>query len=242
MGSIGAIPIPFPKSFTEQKEIAKALRDADDLIKSIGELIDKKRLIMQGAMQKLLTGKARLPGFSEKWKVKQLGEIAHIKTGKRNNQDKVEDGKYPFYVRSDTVEHINSYSYDCEAILVPGEGRIGSILHYIRGRFDVHQRVYAITQFSPEVSGKYVFFYMKVYFGAHAMQNSVKAAVDSLRLPTFQNFEILLPPTTDEQTAIATILSDMYSEIDILDNYRNKIIGIMQGMMQELLTGKTRFV
>jgi type I restriction enzyme S subunit len=242
MGSIGAIPIPFPKSITEQKEIAKALRDADDLINSIGQLIDKKRLVMQGAMQKLLTGKARLPGYSAKWKVKQLGEIAHIKTGKRNNQDKVEDGKYPFYVRSDTVEHINSYSYDCEAILVPGEGRIGSILHYIRGRFDVHQRVYTITQFSPEVSGKYVFFYMKVYFGAHAMQNSVKAAVDSLRLPTFQNFEISLPPTTDEQTAIATILSDMYSEIDILDNYRNKTIGIMQGMMQELLTGKTRFV
>ena len=72
---------------------------------------------------------------SKEWEVKRLGEVADIKTGKRNNQDKQEDGAFPFFVRSETVERINSYSHDCEAILIPGEGNIGSIFHYIVARF-----------------------------------------------------------------------------------------------------------
>jgi len=174
--------------------------------------------------------------------VKRLGEIAHIKTGSRNNEDKSEDGEYPFFVRSEVVERINSYSHDCEAILVPGEGRIGDIFHYINGRFDVHQRVYAITQFKPTVSAKFVHLYMAMNFGAWAMQNTVKATVNSLRLPTFQTFELLVPPTKDEQSAIAAALSDMDAEIAALEARRDKTRALKQAMMQELLTGKTRLV
>ena len=107
----------------------------------------------------------------------ELGDVANIKTGSSNNEDKVEDGQYPFFVRSEVVERINTYSHDCEAILVPGEGRIGSIFHYICGRFDVHQRVYAITQFKADISAKFVHLYMSKNFGAWAMQNTVKATV-----------------------------------------------------------------
>ncbi len=171
-----------------------------------------------------------------------MGEIAHIKTGSRNNEDKIEDGAHPFFVRSPHVERINTYSHECEAILVPGEGNIGKIFHYINGRFDVHQRVYAITQFLPDVSGKYVYLYMDMNFGAHAMQNSVKATVDSLRLPTFQNFEIVMPPTIEEQTAIATVLSDMDTEIAALETRLAKTRSLKQGMMHKLLTGKIRLV
>ena len=214
----------------------------DSLIRSLDQLITKKRDIQQATMQQLLTGQRRLPGFSGEWKVKRLGEIANIKTGSKNNQDKIEDGEYPFYVRSATVERINSYSHDCEAILVPGEGGIGSIFHYINGRFDVHQRVYAITNFSDDVSGKYVHLYMSTRFGAHAMQNSVKATVDSLRLPTFLVFEVLLPPTKEEQVAIAGVLTDMNTELATLEARRDKARQIKQGMMQELLTGRIRLL
>lgn len=239
---IAPLPIAVPPNLAEQEAITEALSDADALIESLEQLLTKKRHIKQGAMQDLLTGEKRLPGFSMEWKVKRLGDIAHIKTGARNNQDKVEDGEYPFFVRSATVERINSYSHDCEAILVPGEGGIGSIFHYINGRFDVHQRVYAITQFAPTVTGKYVYLYMMVHFGAHAMQNSVKATVDSLRLPTFQEFEVVLPPTVEEQSAIATILSDMDAELASLEEQLTKATAIKQGMMQELLTGRIRLV
>jgi len=237
---LASYTVSFPPSKAEQEAIAEALSDADALIGSLQQLIAKKRAIKQGAMQELLTGKKRLPGFSGEWEVKRLVEIAHIKTGSRNNQDKLEDGEYPFFVRSATVERIGSYSHDCEAILVPGEGDIGNIFHYIDGRFDVHQRVYAITRFSSDVLGKYVYLYMTVRFGAHAMQNSVKATVDSLRLPTFQEFEIRLPPSVDEQTAIATVLSDMDAEIETLVTRLAKTRALKQGMMQALLTGRIR--
>jgi type I restriction enzyme S subunit len=229
-------------TLAEQEAIAGALSDADAWIESLEQLIAKKRQIKQGAMQELLTGKRRLPGFSGQWEKKRLGDVANVKTGSKNNEDKVEDGEFPFFVRSDTVERINTFSHDCEAILVPGEGRIGDIFHYISGRFDVHQRVYAITRFVETVSPRFLYFYLKKSFGVWAMQNTVKATVDSLRLPTFTCFEMKLPSSLQEQTSIATVLSDMDTEIGSLESKLAKAREIKQGMMQELLTGKIRLV
>lgn len=228
--------------FAEQQAIAEALSDADALIESLEQLLAKKRQVRQGAMQELLTGKRRLSGFSGEWEERRLGELARIKTGERNNQDKVEGGEYPFFVRSATVERINSFSHDCEAVLVPGEGGIDSIFHYVRGRFDVHQRVYAITEFVPEAHGKFIYFYMAEKFGAHAMQNSVKATVDSLRLPTFQSFEMKIPGARDEQAGIALVLSDLDEEVTALEAKRDKARAVKVGMMQRLLTGRIRLV
>jgi len=241
LGPIADIRLPVPP-IPEQRAIAAALSDVDALLGGLDRLVAKKRDLKQAAMQQLLTGQTRLPGFSGEWAVKRLGDVAHIKTGSRNNEDKVEDGGYPFFVRSEIVERINSYSHDCEAILVPGEGRIGEIFHYINGRFDVHQRVYAITQFKPPMCARFVHSYMSLRFGTWALQNTVKATVDSLRLPTFQTFEMHVPPTNEEQTAIADVLCDMDAELAALEQRREKTRDLKQAMMQELLTGKTRLV
>ena len=240
LSRIRKFKLAMPKSHDEQNQIAECLREADHLLGELDLLVTKKRLIKQAAMQELLTGKRRLPGFEGEWEVKRLGDVAHIKTGSRNNEDKNEDGEYPFFVRSDNVERINSYSYECEAILVPGEGRIGEIFHYVNGRFDVHQRVYAIAQFKQGISGKFVHSYMAMNFGAWAMQNTVMATVDSLRLPTFKTFEMLIPPTEDEQAAIAAVLSEMDAALAALEARRDKTRELKQGMMQELLTGRIR--
>jgi len=142
----------------EQRRITAVLSDTDALIAAIEKLIAKKRAIKQGAMQELLTGKRRLSGFSGEWEEKKLVDVAlDIKTGKRNNEDKTENGKYPLFVRSQQIQRINEYSYNCEAILVPGEGNIGQIFHYINGKFDCHQRVYKISEFVG-VNAKYIFF------------------------------------------------------------------------------------
>jgi len=227
--------IPLPPTKAEQAVIATALSDADALINSLEKLIAKKRNIKQGAMHKLLQTK-------EGWEVKKLGEIAEIYTGNKNNQDKVENGLYPFFVRSQTIERINTYSFDGEAILIPGEGNIGKIFHYINGKFDYHQRVYKISDFKEGYFGKYIYRYISEYFGRHAMENSVKATVDSLRLPTFQIFEIPFPPTLEEQVEIATILSDMDAEINALETKLEKYKNVKLGMMQNLLTGRIRLV
>ncbi|MEH8173511.1 restriction endonuclease subunit S [Aeromonas veronii] len=249
--------IALPIDVKEQTAIANVLSDSDALIDALEQLIAKKQAIKNATMQQLLTGRTRLPAFAlrpdgtpkgykpselgdipEDWEVSRLGELAHIKTGSKNNQDKVSDGNYPFFVRSENIERINSFSYDCEAILIPGEGGVGSIYHYIVGKFDAHQRVYVIREFI-RCLGKYVYFQMKNSFGSHAMENSVKATVDSLRLPTFECFTLLLP-SIEEQTAIATILSDMDNELQALTQKLEKARALKQGMMQQLLTGKIR--
>jgi type I restriction enzyme S subunit len=175
----------------------------------------------------------------EDWEKTRLGEITSINTGKKNNQDKSDDGIYPFYVRSQDVERINSFSYDGEAILIPGEGRIGSVYHYINGKFDYHQRVYKISDFN-NVLGKYIYYYMKEFFYKHAMENSVKATVDSLRLPTFENFIINHPNNKKEQKAIAEVLSDTDNLITTLQKLIDKKEKIKKGAMKKLLTGKER--
>ena len=234
------LPIYGPKDISEQQAIAEALNDIDGLIAVLDKKIAKKRLIKQGAMQQLLTGKKRLPGFTDSWVEKKLGAISHIKTGSCNGDQAIENGKYPFFVRSQKVYAIDSYSYDGEAILVPGEGSIGSIFHYINGKFDYHQRVYKISDFADNVYGKYIFFYMSRYFGEYALSLTVKATVDSLRLPTFEEFVICLPMDIKEQQAIAAILSDMDNELADLEAKRDKYRLLKSGMMQKLLTGQIR--
>ena len=237
--NIASIRILLPP-IEEQKRIAEALGDVDKLIAALDKKIAKKKLIKQAAMQQLLTGKKRLQGFSEEWETRKLGEISQIKTGKRNGDEQTEHGKYPFFVRSSVIARIDSYSFDGEAILVPGEGGIGNIFHYINGKFDYHQRVYKISDFADFVCGKYIYYYMQRYFGEYAMSLTVKATVDSLRLPTFEEFKVDLPINIKEQQAIANVLSDMDEEILDLERKRDKYQLLKNGMMQKLLTGQIR--
>lgn len=226
------LPILLPP-LPEQEKIAEVLSDIDELIESSQKLIDKKKDLKTAAMQKLLTPK-------EDWSCYKLGDCTDICTGKENNENKTETGLYPFFVRSDKIERINSYAYDGEAILIPGEGGIGKIFHYINGKFNYHQRVYKISNFKF-INGKYSYYYMKVYFGKYALSNTVKATVDSLRLDTFEKF-VIKSPSLDEQQQTAQTLSDMDSEIEALEKELSKYKDLKTGMMQELLTGKKRLV
>ena len=232
------IPIP---PLSEQRRIASALMKVDALISNLDKLIQKKQAIKKGAMQELLTGKKRLPGFEGEWKVIRLGDVADIKTGSSNVQDADPSGSYPFFIRSEHVEKSNKYIFDSEAILIPGEGRIGEIFHYINGKFDCHQRVYAVSNFRW-VNAVFVLFYMKYKFKEHALSQTAKATVDSLRLPTIKSFEMYIPTDISEQRAIAHVLSTMDSDISALETKRDKYRQIKQGMMRDLLTGRIRLV
>ena len=124
-----------PPSIAEQNRIADALEAIDNMLYKLDEAIEKKRQIKEGLMQQLLTGRARIPKYSHSnWKKVKLGDIARICTGKRNGDEQNESGLYPFFVRSQTVFRIDTYSFDGEAILVPGEGGIGKIFHYVNGK------------------------------------------------------------------------------------------------------------
>lgn len=231
--------IPIPKSAVEQQKIASILSTWDKAIELKEKLIEQKKEQKKGLMQRLLTGEVRLPGFDGEWQEVALGEITDISTGKKDNQDKVEYGKYPFFVRSENVERINSYSFDGEAILIPGDGRIGQIYHYIVGKFDYHQRVYKISDFSEISSGKFIYFYLSQFFHKEAMRYSAKATVDSLRLPMLTGMKIKLPALA-EQNEIVGVLNIVDKEISLLEENLIYLKRQKQGLMQLLLTGKVR--
>lgn len=258
---VNKMPLGLPANHKEQTLIATALSDIDTLISELEKLINKKQAIKTATMQQLLTGKTRLPQFAlhadgtkkgykqselgeipEDWEIDKIGNVVSITTGDKNTQDKVTDGLYPFFVRSQQVEKINSFSFDGEAVLTAGDGvGTGKIFHYINGKFDFHQRVYLMHNFFEKLDGYYFYIFFSNHFYERIMSMTAKSSVDSVRREMIADMPIILP-TKQEQTAIAKILSDMDSEIQALEKRLVKTRQIKQGMMQELLTGKTRLL
>ena len=109
-----------------------------------------------------------LGSFDFSWEQRKAKEICSIGTGKSNTQDQVDDGKYPFYIRSDVPVRSNKYLYDCEAVITIGDGNIGKVFHYVNGKFDLHQRCYKMTDFK-DIWGKYFFYYFSTKFYDRAM-------------------------------------------------------------------------
>ena len=237
------IRVPLPPSTVEQEAIAGALADADAWIESLEQLIAKKRQIKQGAMQELLTGKRRLPGFSGEWRFVPISEVAEITTGSRNTQDSVTDGAFPFFVRSQKVERIDSYSFDGEAVLTAGDGvGTGKVFHYVNGKFDAHQRVYRLANFDKRINGYFFYLYFSIHFYSRIMQMTAKSSVDSVRREMIADMLVPLTPSKDEQNQVASVLLEMDSEVSELENKLTKARRIKASMMQELLTGRIRLV
>ena len=174
----------------------------------------------------------------EDWSLEPIKDFASITTGGSDTQDKIDDGAYPFYVRSRNIERINKYSYDGEAILTSGDGvGVGKIFHYVNGKFDFHQRVYNIYNYRYNVDGKYLFFQFSTNFYNRVMSMTAKSSVDSVRREMITDMKIPLPPLP-EQKAIAEVLSDTDDLIQALEKQIAKKRSIKQGVMQELLTPK----
>ncbi len=235
---ISSVDVSYPEK-PEQERIVGVLDVWDEYIEKLEQKIALKEQLKKGLMQQLLTGKRRLPGFKKDWQAVKLGNISRIKTGGKDNQNKITDGLHPFFVRSPQIERINSYCFDGEAILVPGEGNIGKIFHYINGKFDYHQRVYGITHFADNVSGRYIYYFFVKNFARQAEKHSVKATVDSLRLPTFSNFIINLP-SLDEQVAIVKVLDGLAEEVKLSEKKLKKINEQKKYLLKNLITGTIR--
>lgn len=176
----------------------------------------------------------------EDWETESIDSLASITTGNKNTQDRIDDGNYPFFVRSQTIEHINSYSFEGEAVLTAGDGvGTGKIHHYINGKFDFHQRVYKISDFSERLDGFYFYKYFSNNFYSRIMQMTAKSSVDSVRREMIADMLVPLPPVA-EQKAIATALATMDDLISGLDQLIAKKSDIKQAAMQQLLTGQQR--
>lgn len=175
-----------------------------------------------------------------KWKEAPVKDLVKIETGSRNTEDKNDDGQYPFFVRSQTVERIDSFHYDCEAVLTAGDGvGTGKVFHYINGKFDAHQRVYVMSQFKQEVLGKYFYYWFSKNFYAEVAKYTAKSSVDSVRRQMIAGMVISLP-SAEEQEKIVGVLSDVDTLITDLQKLIRKKKDVLYGSMQKLMTGEIR--
>ena len=232
------IPIPYKNGTPDletQKQIAQKLDDMDSLIAAKEKLLAKKRNLKVATMQKLIKDEE-----GENWKKVKIGDYLRVKTGSKNTEDKIDDGKYPLYVRSPIVERINEYTHDCEAVLTAGDGvGTGKVFHYVNGKFAAHQRVYVISNFT-EIDGKYFYYQFSQNFYDEVMKYTAKSSVDSVRRGMITGMEIALPfnsdgsPDLNEQRRIASILSDMDSEISAIEKEITKLQDLKTAMMQKM--------
>ena len=227
------LPVP---SFPEQQAIAEALSDADALIESLDQLIAKKRKIKQGAMQELLTGKRRLPGFSGEWDAKRLGALLTIRHGKSQKGVESIDGAYPILATGGQIGKTNQFLCDKPSVLIGRKGTIDQPQYMDTPFWTVDTLFY--SDIHSKNNAKFLFYRFCLI---DWMQYNEASGVPSLNARTIEDVEILCPELV-EQTAIATILSDMDTELAALESRLAKARQIKQGMMQELLTGRIRLL
>ncbi len=249
-------PIPVP-SLLEQAAIARALSDVDALISALNSEIAKKRLIKQGAMQELLSGKKRLTGFSGEWEVKKLGDITVVATGntpptndKSNYGDEylfvspvdLGNGKYIL----NTEKKLSKKGFDISRKF-PKNSILFTCIGSTIGKSGIasfeltsNQQINAV--FPNESFSSDFLFYALNKLSLKIKSLASEQAVPLINKTDFEANIIPLPPTKEEQNAIAQILSDMDNDILALETQRNKTLAIKQGMMQNLLTGKIRLI
>jgi type I restriction enzyme S subunit len=244
---VNRMPVAVPPTRGEQQAIAEALSDADALIEALDQLIAKKRQIKQGAMQELLTGKRRLPGFGGEWEVKRLGDIAEIVMGQspssahynrsgaglpliQGNAD-IENRKT---IRRVFTTHVSKY------------GRCGDVLLSVRAPVgEVSIAVFDVCLGRGVCAVRYSnsFLYHALIAKEPVWAKLSKGSTfDSVNSTDVRSFEIAMPHEVAEQTAIATILGDMDTELAALESRLAKARQIKQGMMRELLTGRIRLL
>jgi type I restriction enzyme S subunit len=240
LSDIAKFKVPVPP-LPEQRKIAKILSTWDKAISTTERLIDNSKQQKKALMQQLLTGKKRLLDdsgklFEGEWKDVTLGEISYITTGSSNREDSFLDAEFTFFDRSEDIRTSSRYLFDAEAVIVAGEGQ-DFVPKYFEGKFDLHQRTYAIMKFRQSY-GKFLFYYIG-YYRHYFLSQAVGSTVKSLRLPMFQKMPIKLPNELEQQK-IAAVLSNSDSEIKLLKQQLVDLKQEKKALMQQLLTGKRR--
>ncbi len=256
--SLNSFVIPYPRA-EEQRAIAEALSDVDGLFGALEALIAKKRAIKQAAMQQLLTGKTRLPGFSGKWVTTTLGEAADIRNGATPSTQITAfwNGSIPWCTPTDITGTPGKYLLttersitaeglaSCAASLLPA----GALLLCSRatiGEIKIAASPVCTNQgfkslvCKDGVSNEFL-YYLLVTLKPQMIKRAIGSTFLEIGKRDVAAIEVRLPPC-NEQHAITSILCDMDAEIAALGQRRDKTCAVKQGMMQQLLTGRVRLV
>ncbi len=258
LGILSEIPVRLPP-LAEQRAIAEALSDVDGLLGALEELIAQKRAIKQAAMQQLLTGKTRLPGFSGEWEMTTLGEVADIRSGATPSTQigAYWNGPIPWCTPTDITATPGKYLLatersvtaaglaSCAASLLP----VGALLLCSRatiGEIKIATSPVCTNQgFKSLVCKHNVFneflYYLLLILKPQMIERAIGSTFLEIGKRDVASIELFVPTYT-EQRAIAAVLSDMDAEIAALEKRKDKVRTIKQGMMQQLLSGRIRLI
>ena len=239
MANLKRFKIPVPP-LPEQRAIATALSDVDGLLGGLDRLIAKKRDLKQAAMQQLLTGQTRLTGFHGEWEVKPLGElIFRLKKTTRPSSSGRAEGAYPFF--TNTAKPVDKFldeaDFDTEAIIANTGGE--AYFNYYNGNFAAMADCFV---FKASLVTLFLYYFLKSVERAVNDNGFTGSGIKHLDKKFFYQMEVRCPAELPEQTAIATVLSEMDGELAVLEQRREKTRALKQAMMQELLTGKIRLL
>jgi type I restriction enzyme S subunit len=218
----------------EQRKIARFLSAVDT---KIAQLAEKKHLLedyKKGCMQRLFSQRCRFKDENgddfPDWDEMQLGSLVRVTTGSSNREDSEDVGEYAFFDRSNDVRWSSKYLFDCEAIIVAGEGK-DFPPRYFKGKFDLHQRAYAITNFESN-SAKFLFYWIN-WHRAHFLKFSVGSTMPSLRMSAFEKFPVALPHP-NEQRKIAEFLSALDHKIELVAQELTLARSFKAGLLQQM--------
>jgi type I restriction enzyme S subunit len=247
-GRLLQIPVALPDTIAEQEAIATALSDADALIESLEQLIAKKRQIKQGAMQELLTGKRRLPGFHGEWETKTLFEVAdcldNVRVPLNESQRDGMPGDFPYCGANGVLGFVSGYVIDDDFILIAEDGgyfdeySFRPIAYRMTGKCWVNNHAHILK--AKEGWNQGFLFYSLVHKNILTFLASGTRA--KLNKAEMFKIEVQMPAEPSEQAAVAKVFGDMDEELSALESRLSKARALKQGMMQELLTGRIRLV
>ena len=207
--------ILYPKNKTEQTQIGDFFQNLDQLITQHHHKLTKLKTLKKAMLDKMFpkdgatVPEIRFKEFTGDWNENKLGQVSKITTGSSNREDSSLEGRYTFFDRSDDIRTSDIYLFDCEAIIVAGEGS-DFIPKYFKGKFDLHQRTYAIMNFK-DIRGIFLYYYI-YQFRKHFLKYAVGSTVKSLRLPMFEIMDIKYPQK-DEQEKIGNYFKNLDSLI-----------------------------
>ena len=159
---------------------------------------------------------------NEKVEWKKLGDVCEIGTGKSNTNEQDIKGKFPFYVRSKDIKRSNSYAFDELAIIIPGEGGIGEVFHYVNGKYALHQRAYRIHIINENINTRFVYHYMMQNFKNYITKFAVSATVKSIRKSMIENFEIPVPNIETQEKIAETLDNFVKYSVELQAELQNR--------------------
>ncbi len=256
---------PGPTDLNEQERIADALSSIDDLIVALDEAIVKKQQIKEGLMQQLLTGKMRLPGFSGEWQKKRVGDIGFTYsglTGKTKNDFGHGEAQYITFLnvlnnpvlKTDIFEKVDVRCDERQNAAkkgdlffntsseTPEEVGICALLNADIDNLYLNSFCFGFRLTDPDVDGLYLSYYWRSKQGREIMSALAQGATRYNLSKEYFNKAIIALPPIELQKYIANTITAADKEIEGLEQKREKYLLVKQGMMQELLTGKTRLV